>query len=375
MSAEQLTELRGHGGVVEGLLRAAHEGRLPHALCLEGPEGVGKFLAARHLAAGLLCTGERTGERAGEHTGEHTGDALRACGLCGPCKRFLAGTHPDVLVLDPRAAGEESLKLNRIAERDDSPGPTVGGFLTLKAGEGGYRVVIVRDAELMNAAAQNALLKTLEEPAARVVLALVTSRPRQLLETVRSRCVALSCAPLAQDEMEAILGDLAAGGERRAELMSWGRGAPGRVLELVARDMLTVRGHLAALLAGEAEPAESGRCLRELEGDFGGKTATAQARERLRAVLEVGLELLRELLLAGGHGTVHGAALAAVRPASQRLRHWQVDQLLLALQDVGANMNTDAILDRALTALHRRELDAGCLTAPGSGGWAARDGA
>ena len=61
-----------------------------------------------------------------------------------------------------------------------------------------------------------------------------------------------------------------------------------------------------------------------------------------------------------------------MRPASDALRRWQVDQLLSAVQDVEANMNTDAIMDRSLWALARRELDEGCLAAPGSGGWAGK---
>ena len=395
LNSGTLVPLRGHGAVVAGLLRAAREERLPHALLFEGPSGVGKFLAARHLAAGLLCAAAGTAEEGG----------AESCGSCGPCKRFAAGTHPDVLVLDPRAEGEEVLKLNRIADRDDSPGPTVGGFLSLKAGEGGYRVVLVRGAELMNSAAQNALLKTLEEPAPRVALVLVTSRPRQLLETVRSRCVAVGFSPLAEAELEEVLGGLDGAAEvladgGRRDLLRWGLGSPGRVLELWGQRRLAVRKELVELLAGERQAAQCAASLRDLEGDWGGKTATAQGRGRLRVVLEVGLELLRALVLAEGlpaaavplgkmpldntpadnmalgiNGPgcpIHGAALAQVMergPAPASLRRWQVDQLLRSLQDVGANMNTDAIMDRALVALARRELDAACLAAPGSGGW------
>jgi hypothetical protein len=171
-------------------------------------------------------------------------------------------------------------------------------------------------------------------------------------------------------------------------------------LELWGQRRLAVRKELVELLAGERQAAQCAASLRDLEGDWGGKTATAQGRGRLRVVLEVGLELLRALVLAEGlpaaavprgkmpldntpadnmalgiNGPgcpIHGAALAQVMergPAPASLRRWQVDQLLRSLQDVGANMNTDAIMDRALVALARRELDAACLAAPGSGGW------
>lgn len=381
MSSDDLGTLRGHDPILAGLWRAACENRLPHALLFEGPDGVGKFLAARHLAAGLLCETGPAIEADGQNAG-------RACGICGPCKRFASATHPDVLVIDPGSEGEEILKLNRIADRDDSPDTTVGGFLSLKAGEGGFRVVILRDAELMNAPAQNALLKTLEEPAARVLLVLVTGRPRRLLETVRSRCVSVSFSPLTVAETEDVLVAMTGEreemgfperGPRRELLMRWGRGAPGRVLVLMAKGMLPIRDHLAALLCGEDEPGACNQALGEVRGVWGGKTASAQGRDRVRVVLGVALELLGELIEArggtrhpGACGSVHGDALEGVRPASDALRRWQVDQLLSAVQDVEANMNTDAIMDRSLWALARRELDEGCLAAPGSGGWAGK---
>ena len=85
----QVFEPVGHAGAVRSLWHAAEVGRLPHALCFEGPEGIGKFRAALWFAAGLLCS---------EGPGE-------PCGACGPCKRVSSGgaggNHPDLLVIDP----------------------------------------------------------------------------------------------------------------------------------------------------------------------------------------------------------------------------------------------------------------------------------
>ena len=169
----------GHAEAIAGLLRAAAGRRLAHALLLSGPDGIGKFLAAEWLAFGLLCA---------------RGPA-RPCGACGPCKRLLAGTHADILVLDPESEGEEEIKISRITRRERDSQPNVGDFLSLRPMEGGWRVVILRDADRMNEEAQNALLKTLEEPGTSTLLALVASRPESLLPTTRSRCV--SAAPRA----------------------------------------------------------------------------------------------------------------------------------------------------------------------------------
>ena len=88
----------GHGSLLEGLWSAARARRLSHALLFTGPEGVGKFLAARALAWGLLCA-------AGPG---------RPCGRCGPCKRFAAESHADVFVIDADSEEEEQIKISRL---------------------------------------------------------------------------------------------------------------------------------------------------------------------------------------------------------------------------------------------------------------------
>ena len=150
-------ELHGHGAVLEGLWRSAAAGRLPHALLFRGPEGIGKFLAMRTLAAGLLCDG---GPGA-------------PCGACGPCKRVRSDNHADLFPVDAVAHGFDILTIHFVVHRDDPPpayqGPAVEDFLLLRAHEGGWRVVLMREAERMNEAAQNAFLKTLEEPTPRTL--------------------------------------------------------------------------------------------------------------------------------------------------------------------------------------------------------------
>ena len=98
----------GHEALAERLWGAARAGRLPHAVCVEGPAGTGKFALLAWFAAGLLC------ERG---PGE-------PCLSCGPCKRVQAGGagggHADLLVIDPLEEGEEQIRIARIAERSGS---------------------------------------------------------------------------------------------------------------------------------------------------------------------------------------------------------------------------------------------------------------
>lgn len=155
---------------------AAERERLPHALLLKGPAGVGKRDLALALAQWLLC--------------EEPGEA-GACGRCDACNWFSQGNHPDFRLVEP---------IDPDAEESDKPAKKGGRqinvesiramteFLTLSAHRGGWRTAVIHPAEHMNVAAANALLKTLEEPPPRVLLLLVTHQPGRLLPTVLSRC-------------------------------------------------------------------------------------------------------------------------------------------------------------------------------------------
>ncbi|MCB1774273.1 MAG: DNA polymerase III subunit delta' [Gammaproteobacteria bacterium] len=149
----------------QSLQGARDAGRLPHALLLAGRAGLGKGRFARRLAASLVCTG-RTAE----------GDA---CGQCQSCHLAKSGSHPDLIRVEPEAEGK-MIRIDAIRQ--------LSGKSVLAAQEGGYRVIVIEPAEAMNRAAANALLKTLEEPASRTVLILVSSQADRLMATIRSRC-------------------------------------------------------------------------------------------------------------------------------------------------------------------------------------------
>lgn len=139
--------------------------RLPHALMLTGPAGVGKEQFAARIAAALLCARP-------DANGE-------ACGACAPCQLFRAGTHPDLRWVAPEEEGK-AVRIDAIRD--------LIAYLSLTSQFGGYKIAVVTPAERMNSAAANALLKTLEEPAPQTLLVLVCARPGALPPTVRSRC-------------------------------------------------------------------------------------------------------------------------------------------------------------------------------------------
>ncbi len=159
--------------------------RMPHAILLKGPQGIGKLDFALTLAQSLLC-----------ETPRHDG---MPCETCPSCHWFEQETHPDFRLLQPEALaeaeeGEERETGKKKPSRQISVDQVreLADFANLSAHQGGHRVVLIHPAETMNISAANALLKTLEEPGGKMILVLVSHKPQQLLPTILSRCVELA---------------------------------------------------------------------------------------------------------------------------------------------------------------------------------------
>ena len=141
------------------------EGRLPHALLLRGPEGVGKYRFACRLLAALLCEGPAHGDH--------------PCGECRGCRLIAAGSHPDLHELLP-LEGKQQIGIDQVRSLIQRIG--------LTSQYGGRKAVVVAPAERMTRAAANTLLKTLEEPPGDALFVLVAHRAGALPATIRSRC-------------------------------------------------------------------------------------------------------------------------------------------------------------------------------------------
>jgi DNA polymerase-3 subunit delta' len=166
-----------HVSACDKLTAAMAAGRLPHGLLLQGPAGVGKERFAAALAAAVFCSGR--------------GARLEACGDCAECALSKAGTHPDVhwvrFLIDPKTGKpKKSIGVDQVRDTTEK--------LSMTSMRRGYRVAILAPADGMTTAAQNALLKTLEEPGPQTLLVLVTARPSVLLPTLRSRCQRIEIA-------------------------------------------------------------------------------------------------------------------------------------------------------------------------------------
>lgn len=175
MPAEGLAEhtLPWHAEIWRRLAALRTRQSLPHALLLNGPQGVGKNQFAIRLAAALVC--------------EENDIERQPCGRCKACHLALTGTHPDIHWLQPTEAGKP-IKIDAVRQMIRRT------ILTTQAH--GMRVFVISPADALNRNAANALLKTLEEPTASSILILVSSAPHRLPPTIRSRCQTLSFRPV-----------------------------------------------------------------------------------------------------------------------------------------------------------------------------------
>ena len=187
---------------------SAARGRFSHCYILEGPAGSGKKTLARLLAAAMEC------QSGGEIP----------CGDCAACRKALKDGHPDVITVDSDTA-TVPIRLIRQMQAD----------AYVKPNEGWRKVYIIPRAGDMQAPAQNALLKLLEEPPAYCSFLLLTDTSEKLLETVRSRAVTLTMAPLSRQQLAAALREREPGASQEdlARAMGRGDGYLGAALEAV----------------------------------------------------------------------------------------------------------------------------------------------
>lgn len=315
-------------------------GRLAHAYLLVGPPHVGKMTLAVNIAQAVNCP-------------ERDGGA--PCGECSQCQRIARGVHPDVQVIGV-GSGEEDGPARRDIRIDQVR--EIEGFLNLSAYEGAGKVVIIDGAELMNAAAANALLKTLEEPPAGTTLLLLTANEDALLSTIRSRCRALHLKPLARAELERrLVADYQAEPDLAARLSRLSRGCLGQAVNAL-RDGETLEQRDAELERLQ-EVCIGGLDTRfeyaaELAGRFN------REREETKELLYLWLGWWRDLLLVkeAAEEYVHNAdCLTPLRMQAGGLSTAQVTafirRLNRTLEALDGNANARLALENLMLNLPR----------------------
>lgn len=294
--------------------RSLQSERVPHAFIFKGPDGVGKQLFGRGLAAALNC--------------RDLSDVY-ACGQCSSCKKFLAGSHPDSVVISP---DKGMIKINQVREMIK--------LLDFPPYESRWRIVVLEDVHTMRQEAANSLLKTLEEPPAGNVLILTADISRELLTTISSRCQVVPFYGLKPDEAAEILcthePDMDQGTAHLLARLS--EGSPGKGLELFRAEMVDLFRQVITVVS---DP--------EIDGDrdvhllLGAAREMAEQKEQLLPLLGLFRLWLRDLLFSW-YGLGEEIGLGGLGLETDQVpKCWSSEDLFAKLRAV----------DRAEQELHR----------------------
>lgn len=196
------TELFGHEAHEKMLLNLFNEGKLPHALIFTGPMGIGKTTTAFRLARFLLKHGNGDNDQDSLFGDAPEKPTTMNVSADDPvAHKVAAGGHPDLRFFE-RPMTDRGTKKTVV---DVETVRKIAPFLRMSSAEGGWRVVILDEADMMNKNAQNAILKILEEPPPKAILILICNRLGAMLPTIRSRCRTFHFAPLAPDILQTLM--------------------------------------------------------------------------------------------------------------------------------------------------------------------------
>ncbi len=317
----RLCDIVGQDAAIDRLARILSGDRRPHAYIFAGPTGVGRRTTAEALAAVLLC--EQPRRAAGESS------PPEPCGNCNSCRMLDAGVHGDFHPVSRESARFSADSRTRSSKMQELSISVVREFVidpaNRAAGQGRGRVFIIREAELMSIAAQNALLKTLEEPPPGVTLILICRSPEELLPTTRSRCSLVRLGPL---PFVFVAERLTASGVEAAESRFWAAyttGSVGAGLRLAESDLYAFKCDVVTRLAALTE---------SVDADLG-DLLVARAEALADRAVAADKQLARTLATRQAAGILLGLLASVYRDA---MRHAAGGHAVLIHQD-----QTDAI--------------------------------
>ncbi|MCR5120428.1 MAG: DNA polymerase III subunit delta' [Lachnospiraceae bacterium] len=249
-------DIIGQQQIKDQLQASIAAGKVSHAYILYGEVRSGKEFVAKVFAQALQCESPVVDDKG----------FAEPCGSCHSCSQAMSGNHPDIIYVQhekPNTIGVDDVR-NGIIET-----------VQIKPYSSKYKIYVIEEAEKMTPQAQNALLKTIEEPPAYVVFLILTSSTESLLPTISSRCVTLTMKPVRDDEMRKYLMENLHVPESRAEIcIAFARGNVGRAKALASsEDFDKIRVSALSLLKN----------IREMD--------TVDIMDTLKAIREFGFDI------------------------------------------------------------------------------------
>jgi DNA polymerase III subunit delta' len=242
------------GGGYSFLWETARKGRLSHAYLLGGPRGVGKATFAHALAAMLFCE-----------------NAVKPCGACESCRRVLTRNEPDMI--EVLSVDDKPIPIERIRQ--------MIAQISRHSFGGGVRIVLLEPAEKLTPAAQNCLLKSLEDPPANVLFFLLSHEPGALLGTIASRCSLVRLAPWTDERLRIPLAQMGFPPHSIEAALPHAGGVIGQALAILANeDAQTELDALARSMLSVRRDADAVALSTQLKEDRGNAEKTLTALEQ-----------------------------------------------------------------------------------------------
>lgn len=214
MQSGGFSSIIGNEQIKEHFLHAISSGKISHCYILNGEEGLGKLTMANAFAQTLLCQA----------------DEDRPCGVCHSCTQFLSGNHPDILY--PGHEKPTVIGVDDVREQ-------IIGDIQIKPYSSPYKIYIVDEAEKLSIQAQNALLKTIEEPPSYGIILLLTTNAAAMLETIRSRSIVLNMKPVESEAFRIFMRERGIEESRIDTLEKFAQGNIGKALKLSESENFT----------------------------------------------------------------------------------------------------------------------------------------
>ena len=318
------SEILGHEQIIEHLQNAIKLQKVSHAYILDGEEGAGKKLLARAFAQTLQC------ERGG----------VDPCGECHSCKQAQSGNQPDIIEVThekPASIGVEDIR------------GQLCGDIQIKPYSSPYKIYIVDEAEKMTVQAQNALLKTIEEPPAYGVIMLLTTNADAFLPTILSRCVTLKLRPVKNEIIRPYLMEKYHIPDYQAEVCTaFARGNVGKAERLAQSEQFAeLKSHLLHLL----------RHLRDME--VYELTEAVRSASEYKTEINDYLDLMalwfRDVLLFKATRQIDGLVFAeeinAISAQAQKSSYEWLERILKALEKAKVRLNANVNFELTMELL------------------------
>lgn len=310
------------------LQQVIKEKRLPHAMMLEGSEGIGKLSLGTQMTQAIFCD-------------SLTGDA---CGVCRNCIKMMHDNHPDFMLIEPDGNQIKNAQIESFQE-----------FVNIKPYDAAYKVIIIKDADKMNASSQNRILKTLEEPPAHVIVIMLTTNSESLLPTVLSRSLIIKLSGVHQNLVVDYLKAQYETSQEEAEMIAkLSEGSIGRAIEYMTSDSFEeIRKHTEIIL-NSIHGKERSKLLGELS------YFTAE-KENIHKVLDYMILWYRDILLfkqaKAKHLLVHSQSIDFIKKLTRNLSLKKIIQNIEVIETTKRKLRQHAHFDLTIEVMLIRLLE------------------